>query len=467
LKPGDRVAVLARPCHWFAVVEVGTVVAGGILVPVFPRFGPSYVNQIIAEVDPTILCYSQELAPIAEGLDTPSLRARLSFDPGGPDPSIDQLIGETDPVERVHEGALADVALIIYTSGTAGHPKGVTHTHQNWSAAMWGTPQQHQGWVPEGCLAVSWNIYHASGQGDLWRTFFQGWRVAIAPPLAPVELVDFLGREAMTHVSLVGANFKDVVDALMQAGRILPHARHVRHAGAPTTTDTLRQARAVFPRAHILEAYAMTESMYISALDVIQSALAVDRLDRLLSVGMPIGQVELRLVDDDARDVRAGAVGEIVIRGDSLSPGYWKSSEGAAGSFVDGWFRTGDLGRLDQDGYLYIVDRKKDMVIVGASNVYTAEVENVLSQHPLVRECAVIGVPRPGEGEEVLAVIVPQAGATIGLGDLRRFVGERLAEYKVPTRLDLRSQLPRTGVGKTDKKVLRQEYWGDRARQVN
>jgi acyl-CoA synthetase (AMP-forming)/AMP-acid ligase II len=134
---------------------------------------------------------------------------------------------------------------------------------------------------------------------------------------------------------------------------------------------------------------------------------------------------------------------------------------------VGGWFHTGDLGRLDQDGYLYIVDRKKDMVIVGASNVYTAEVENVLNQHPFVRECAVIGVPRPGEGEEILAVIVPHAGATIGLDDMRRFAGERLADYKVPTRLDLRSQLPRTGVGKTDKKVLRQEHWGDRARRVN
>jgi long-chain acyl-CoA synthetase len=211
----------------------------------------------------------------------------------------------------------------------------------------------------------------------------------------------------------------------------------------------------------------MTESVYITALDVIQCALGADHPERLLSVGTPAGHVELRLLDDEAREVRPGEIGEIAIRSDSLSPGYWKTSEGAAGSLVDGWFHTGDLGRMDENGYLYIVDRKKDMVLVGGSNVYTAEVESVLSQHPFVRECAVISVPRPGEGEEVLAVIVPRAGATIGLDEVRRFAGERLAAYKVPTRLDLRPELPRTGMGKVDKKTLRQEYWGERARRVN
>jgi acyl-CoA synthetase (AMP-forming)/AMP-acid ligase II len=449
------------------VVEVGTVVAGGIFVPVFPRFGQSYLNHIVAETDPTILCYSKEFASIAEDLDAPSLRARLSFDDGTKDPSIERALADIDPVELVHEGALDDVALIIHTSGTDGRPKGVTHTHRNWSAAIWATPQQHQGWTHEGRLAISWNVHHASGQGDLWRCFFQGWRLALAPTLAAAEQIDFFDREQLTHLGLVRANFKDIVDVLAQGSVTLPAVRQVRHAGAPTSPETLRKACVVFPNAHILEAYAMTESMYIAALDVIQSALAVDHPERLLSVGMPAGQVELRLLDDSGFDVPAGEVGEVVIRGDSVSPGYWKSSAGAAGSFANGWLRTGDLGRMDPEGYLYIVDRKKDMVLVGASNVYTAEVESVLTGHPLVRACAVIGIPRSGEGEEALAVIVPHAGATLDLVDLRRFAGAQLADYKLPTRLDLRSELPRTGVGKMDKKALRQQYWGDRARQVN
>lgn len=467
LSPSGRVAILARPCHWFAVVEVGTIVAGGIVVPVFPRFSRADIAHVVAETNPTILVYSREFASIAKELDAPGLRARLSFDEGDRDPWITETLAQTDPAPGVHEGNLDDVALIIHTGGTSGRPKGVTHAHRNWTWFVWETPQQQQGWTPDGHVHVSWNIHHASGQMNLWRSFFNGWRVTLTPMLGPTELVDFMRRDGTTHGYLVGANFKDVVDVLVSTGAALPDLRQVTHGGAPTNPETLQSARAVFPHAHLFEGYGMTEAGRVTVLDVIQGALAPNRRERLFSVGTPPGHVELRLVDDAARDVRAGQIGEIVLRSDGLSPGYWKASAETAQAYVNGWFHTGDLGRMDEDGYLYIMDRKKDMVLVGATNVYTAEVENVLAQHPRVRECAVIGIPRRGEGEEILAIIVAQAGATIGLDDIRSYAREWLADYKLPTRLDIRTDLPRTGVGKTDKKALRAKYWGDRERQVN
>lgn len=466
LRPGDRVALCARPCHRFALAEVATVAAGGVPLAVFPRFAPPERQHLMGDADPTILVYSQEFAEMAQSLTCSSLRLRVSFDAAGTVPTIDELIEQHPPLPQWHEGAPDDVALLVYTSGTTGKPKGVMHTHRSWASVLGLSPTILQGPIPMKTLN-SWHLYHVSGQTTLWATLFHGGEAVFTPRVSVPDIVALVERERITDLPLVGTFLKDAVDYLHEQRRTIPGLRRVSHGGAPASTVTLSRALQVFPAAAILEIYGSTETGTILSSFDLRRSIEDGKDQHILSVGRAIPQAHVRFVDEADRDVRRGQVGEILVRSDSLAAGYWRNPEATAQAFSDGWYRTGDLGYIAEDGYIFLVDRKKDLIIVGSLNVYSVEVEAILSLHPAVRECAVVSAPKADEGEEVLAATVLNSGHGLNLDELSAHCHDRLADYKIPTRLDLVEQLPKTGIGKIDKQALKDKYWAGRDRRIN
>jgi acyl-CoA synthetase (AMP-forming)/AMP-acid ligase II len=471
VQPGDRVALYGRACRQFVEAELAAVAVGAIPVPIATRLSPADLRHIMADADPRLLVYGQECTDAAREVECPSLGGRLAFDAGGDDPALDHLAARATPRTAWHEAAPDDVTLLIYTGGTTGTPKGVMHTHRSLTANLWLSPQAWQTWAPDSRLLVYGNIAHISGQISAWISLWLGWCVAFpdgAPgPLSADAVVELIERERLTHVTLIASLFKDVVDLPSGNSAGCRSLRHVWHGGAPASAATIEKAIGRFPGVAVMEAYASTESgLVITALDMAR-CVAEGTPKRLHSVGRPGASCETRLVDDEGRDVPAGQVGEVVCRGDAMMAGYWRNPAATREAIPDGWLRTGDLARLDEDGYLYLVDRKKDIIFTRAGRVYSAQVEAVLATHPAIRECAVVAAPAPEEGELVVAVVAPRSGEAPTLESVQRFCRQRLQAHQAPTRLEVVDELPRTAMFKVDKPRLRERFWQGHARRIN
>ncbi len=244
--------------------------------------------------------------------------------------------------------------------------------------------------------------------------------------------------------------------------------------GAPISEKTFYKAVDVFPNAQITEVYSQTESgQFISCLSI-NECFIERKLNRLLSVGNPAnlalwGQkpFNIRIINDSGNDVTYGEIGEIICQGDQMMLGYWNNPDETTKTLRNGWLHTGDIGRFDEDGYLYLLDRKKDMIIVNGSNVYCLEVEEVLSKHPSILEIAVVGTPLSEEGEEVTAVVAVKSNSELTIEGLEQFCLNKIAPFKIPTRLEIVDSLPRTSVGKLNKTEIRKHYWAGRPRLIN
>ncbi|UHA75269.1 class I adenylate-forming enzyme family protein [Paenibacillus sp. 481] len=256
--------------------------------------------------------------------------------------------------------------------------------------------------------------------------------------------------------------------------RFLDKLKALLLGGAPINANTFHKARDIFPNAQLKEVYSQTESgQFISFLSINQCYMD-GKLHRLLSVGNPSdiaqwGQTpfEVRIVDESGHEVKQGDTGEIIYRGEQMMLGYWNNAEETEKAIRNGWLYTGDIGKFDEDGYLYLLDRKKDMIIVNGSNVYCAQVEEILSQHPPIHEVAVIGTPLPDEGEEVTAIVILKIDSTLTLSELEQFCLQQIAAYKIPTRLEIVTDLARTSVGKLDKATIRKQFWQGKTRLIN
>ncbi|MWC29799.1 class I adenylate-forming enzyme family protein [Paenibacillus sp. MMS18-CY102] len=467
VKPGDRVALLSDPCPHLAIAECATLAVGAIPVTLFPGLAPVELHQIIDDADPIAIVYDSNHAKISACIS--SLKAVLSIplESGHSAHSIERFISTSPPLTAWHIASPDDIALIIYTGGTTGRSKGVMHSHRTISYWSFMDPAKGGGHNPTKKFLVP-NQAHLTGQFILWTTLFEG-GCLIYPasyPLQAKEVVDLIEREQLRFLGTVGLLFRDIVNLEGIHTRNMQSIEGISCGGAPISVKTLSKAREVFPNAQINEVYSQTESgQFISYLSINQ-CFAEGKLTRLLSVGNPShiihwGQkpFEIRIVDENGHDVNQGDVGEIICKSGQMMLGYWNNVEETAKTLRDGWLYTGDLGRFDEDGYLYLLDRKKDLIIVSGSNVYCSEVEEVLSKHPSIREVAVIGTPLPDEGEEVAAVVTLKPRSSITLNELQQFCSPYLADYKWPTRLEIVEALARTSVGKLNKSAMKSQYW--------
>ena len=454
--PGDRVMVLMLNRTEFVESVLAANMLGAIAVPINFRLTPPEIAFLVDDCQAQVMITESVLAPVAAGVQ--SLTSVLSSIVVAGDSGADGLLAYEDLVNEPGDPArAADVpnespALIMYTSGTTGRPKGAVLTHTNLTGQTMANLYTH-GVAANDVGFIGVPFFHIAGIGNLLTGLLMGLPTVIHPLGAfdPGHLLDVLAAEKVTGIFLVPAQWQAVCSA-QQANPRDVRLRVISWGAAPASDTLLRQMSETFPGSQILAAFGQTEMSPVTCM-----LLGEDAIRKLGSVGKVIPTVAARVVDEKMNDVPVGEVGEIVYRAPTLMSGYWNNPEATAEAFAGGWFHSGDLVRMDDEGYVWVVDRKKDMIISGGENIYCAEVENVLAGHPEIVEVAVIGRPHEKWGEVPIAVAaVTQSGLRIE--DLDEFLSERLARYKHPKGLEIVDALPRNPSGKVLKTELRTRF---------
>lgn len=475
IKPGDRVALLSDPCPLLAIAECALIAIGAIPVTVFPGLASNEINKIVNDAAPIAIVFDSANHKISNCVSSQNIAFTIPCKSINGPQSIENFISTSPPLTEWFTAEPDDIALIIYTGGTTGRAKGVMHSHRNISYWSFMNPAKGGGHNPTKKSLVP-NQAHLTGQFILWSTLFEGGCLLYPEtyPLKAEEVVAIIEREQLKFLGTVGLLFRDIVNMDNIHSRQIQSIERISCGGTPISERTFYKAREIFPNAHLMEVYSQTESgQFISFLSINQ-CFTEGKFHRLLSVGNPSHLIhwgqkpfEVRIVDESGDDVKQGEVGEIICKSEQIMLGYWNNPEETNKAIRDGWLYTGDLGRLDEDGYLYLLDRKKDMIVVGGSNVYCSEVEEVLGKHPVIIEIAVIGTPLSDDGEEVTAVIVLKKQSSLTLDNIKHFCFQHLAEYKIPTRLEIVETLARTSVGKIDKQAIKKQFWLGRSRMIN
>ena len=450
--PGDRVALLDKNSPAFFELVFGCSKIGAVLVGLNWRLSAPELTSILVDAEVSALFVSPELDHLVTGVEVP-LVIRMGEEFRGWVDGAD----DTDPAVPVDGN---DPVLQLYSSGTTGRPKGAMITSSN---LAWTVTMASDAWQmgPDSVNLVPSPLFHIGGAGYGLTTMSQGGHTVLPREADATTLLEAIERHRVTHAFLVPAVVQSLVDAPGVADRDLSSLQLIGYGAAPMTESLLLRAIDALG-CRFLGVYGMTEtSGTVVVLEPDDHDPGGPRTHLLRSVGRPHDWVELRIVDSvTGEGAPTGEVGEIWIRCGQTIPGYWRQPEATAAALGDdGWLRTGDGGHLDAEGYLFLHDRLKDMIISGGENVYPAEVENVLADHPSVQDVAVIAVPHPRWGETVKAIVVPRQGTTLRADDLVEFARTRLARYKCPTSVDFVDSLPRNASGKVLKKDLRAPYW--------
>ncbi|MFA1538857.1 acyl-CoA synthetase [Actinomadura monticuli] len=450
---GDVVGLLLYNHAEFleAVLAAGRI--GAVFLPLNYRLAPAEWEYILGHAGARALITESEFGAAAEGLALPELSHRITLDgPSGPLwtrlPDLVQAnLGRTVPPADLAED---DLQRLMYTSGTTSRPKGVKITNRNVNYKNLGQIIQ-LGLTHADITLVCGPLYHV-GALDLpgLATWHAGGSVIVQRRFDPADVARAIERERVTNVWLAPAMMNAVLGSDELARCDTSSVRFIVGGGEKMPEPLVRRILDAFPNAWFADAYGLTET--------VSGDTFLDRehtLAKLGSVGRPIPHVRVRVVDEDGRDAPTGTLGEIVLRGPKVFTGYWRDEAATERAFRGGWFHTGDVGRLDEDGFLYIEDRKKDMIVSGGENIATPEVERVLYEHPAVLEAAVVGLPHERWGEVPRAFVVPRPGETLAAEEIQEFCRARLARFKVPARVEIIDELPRTPSGKVLKRLLR------------
>ncbi|MFE3732538.1 long-chain-fatty-acid--CoA ligase [Nocardia sp. NPDC059154] len=464
VRQGDRVAVLTMNNIEALEAYFASARIGAITVTVNFRLVADEVAYILEDSGASVIVVDESLAPLVAKVHSriPSLRHCLVVGtPGAAETgweAYEHALYSASPDEvRIDVDEHAP-AFIIYTSGTTGRPKGAVLTHQGLFVIATsllihlGVPTDARVWL------VALPLFHIAAVAGILPSILRGDRLVLAPMGAfdAAAAVDVLEREAINVCFFVPAQWQLICDASDTADRDLSALRVMAWGAGPATPALLRRIMSTFPDALLYSAFGMTETTGTTTV-----LMGEDAVEKIGSVGTPMLNVEVRVVDAEMRDVAVGEVGEIVYRGPTVMKEYWNKPDATQVAFEGGWFHSGDLVRQDEDGYLYVVDRLKDMIISGGENIYSAEVENAIADHPKVAEVAVIGVPDEKWGEVPLAVVAArEPDETPTAAEIEQWCRERLAAYKVPKRTSIVAALPRNASGKVLKNQLRTQLQG-------
>ncbi|MCO7219587.1 long-chain-fatty-acid--CoA ligase [Klenkia sp. PcliD-1-E] len=456
LGPGDRVGVLDKNAPTFYEVVFGAAKLGAVTVGLNFRLAAPEVADVVADAGVRLVVVDPEFAHLLpEGVP----QVHLGED-------YEAWLGEDrDPGWG---GDADDVVLQLYSSGTTGRPKGAMLTSANllWTPRM---GREFYGMDEHTVNLVPSPLFHIGGAGYSLTALGQGGHTVLVRDMDPAAVLGLIEQHGVTHTFLVPAVVQMLAESAALPGTDLSSLRRIAYGAAPMGETQLLKAIALFG-CDFMGVYGMTEtSGSVVCLPPEDHDPGGPRAGLLRSVGKPLPWLELRVVDPaTGADAAVGGVGEIWVRSGQNTVGYWGQPQLTAETITeDGWLRTGDAAYLDAEGYVFLHDRMKDMVVSGGENVYPAEVENVLYAHPEVLEAAVIGVPSHRWGETVKAVVVRRPGSTVDEPGLIAFVRDRLAHYKCPTSVDFADELPRNASGKVLKKVLREPFWSGSERQVH
>lgn len=466
LQPGQRVTVINHNSIELLEVYFGAMKAGGTAMPVNVRLSPPEIALILEDAEPSVVVVG---ADYCRKLDVAALRdkgvALLRI--GAPDsdfPTYESLLHPgASPAEPPIDDD--DLGLLIYTSGTTGRPKGVMLTHRNLLCDAWATCVSRRLSKDEISLVTA-PLYQSGALGSLLGNLLRGNTVVLLDGFDAARVLEIIERERVTNALLVPAMLIKLLQSPDLDRFDLSSMRTVIYGAAPMPVRVLREALDRLGW-KFMGACGATETgpAYIAFLDQQDHLLdgTPEKEQRLGSIGREGINARVRIVSPDDTPLPPGEVGEIVVRGPHIMKGYWKMPRETAEALRGGWYHTGDMGRMDEDGYIYIVDRKTDMIISGGYNIYPREIENALSGHPAVLESAVVGVPHDLWGETPRAYVVLQPGAARpGEDDLMSFLRTRLASYKLPKGgIVFADELPRNASGKVLKRRLRDEARGE------
>jgi acyl-CoA synthetase (AMP-forming)/AMP-acid ligase II len=473
VRKGDRVAILSRNCHEYVEILFGLAKIGVISVPINYRLAEPEIEFICNDSGAVFLIAGPEYVSVADRIASRSkhIKEIIAFGQASPKhcTSYNSLIEAGREAEPVPDRSIEpdDLLLFLYTSGTTGFPKGVMYTHYGTLVGMFvhvlaiGSHSSHRVMLPA-------PLYSAAGIAGIFCAVYVGSYIVLIN-FEPEQALETIQKERITFTNLVPTTIQMLATREDIDRYDLSSLKVLLYGGAPMPEPILRRAADVF-RCDFRQTYATSEtgcSGTVLEPHEHRLALSDERSRKLLSsCGRPQCNVGVRVVDANGVDVAVGEVGEICIYTEGNMVGYWNNPTATAEVLRDGWVYTGDLATVDEDGYLYLVDRKHDMIVSGGLNVYPSEVERVLYQHPAVFECAVIGVPHDVWGEAVKAVVVVKEGATLTEQELIAFGKEKLAGYKCPKSVDFVERLPRNLTGKVLRRVLREPYWEGRSRKI-
>ncbi len=466
---GERVAYLARSSDLFARCFLGAAKVGAVMVPVNWRLAPPEIAFILKDAEVRVLFVSRDYAALIREIrdQLPDLALVIALDPSEPDwPVYDRWIAAQPNSVPPVEVAGADDLIQLYTSGTTGNPKGARLVHDGFLSVLDTQEGTSMGrWTPDDVCIVMAPLFHVGGIGQTILCLGCGGKAVILAEFDAGRVLETIAQQRITKVFAVPAMILFLMQHPKGPETDYSSLDLVLYGASPIPLDLLRAAVGRWG-CQFIGLYGMTEA-HGSVTALPPEEHDPDNPARMRSVGKPLGDFEIKVVGGDGNELPAMEVGEILIRGPKIMPGYWNLPEATASAIRDGWFHSGDAGYFDAEGYLYIHDRVKDMIVSGGENVYPAEVESALFSHDAVADVAVIGVPDPRWGEAVKAIVVTKDGAAVSADDLIGHARARIAGYKVPKSIDFADALPRNPSGKILKRELRKPFWEGREKQVN
>jgi acyl-CoA synthetase (AMP-forming)/AMP-acid ligase II len=479
IKKDDKVAILHPNCHTFLEAYYAIPQIGAVSVPINHRLSPREIAFILQDSESKMLIadsmFKNQIDPIRKEI-----------------PGIEKILwtGENkisdSPVDLNYERALEkadsnplpepsvngeDIAQIYYTSGTTGRPKGVMLSHKNVTTHALGTIAEIHLTDQDVWIHVA-PLFHLADAWATWGVTWVGGTHVLVREFNAKGVLETIQREKVTLTNLIPTMLNLMVNHPDVGKFDYRSLRVLLSGGAPIAPEVVRKIVETF-KCDYIQTYGMTETSPYLTLSILKEHLQKlsneDQLRFKSKTGREFIGVELKVVNDRGNEVKKDEkeVGEIIVKGDIVTKGYWKLPEETKKSIKDGWLYTGDMAVIDEEGYVTIVDRKKDMILTGGENVYSTEVENVLYMHPAILECAVVGIPDPKWGEAVKGIVVLKSGQKATEQEIIQFCKEKMTHYKAPKSIDFIEALPRTGSGKIHKKGLRDKYWEGYEKKVH
>ncbi len=466
----DRVAVLCRNRNEILEVYGACEIAGYIAVPLNFRLAASEIAFLVGDCQPTVLLFESDYAEVVRGVRGGPTTVTTWVSIGGAvegAADYESFLGEASPETPQTSADESSIAYLIYTSGTTGRPKGVMLSHRgqiNTARVV----SDESGFEPTDKMLLVMPLYHVGGKCMQLGHFWKGAALVLHSAFHPEEFLATVEREKITTTLLAPTMIRSLLDSPSFGRHDLSSLRRIIYSAAPMPVALLRRAISAFGNIFV-QYYGMTESgpigtALLASHHVLDGPPHLTR--RLAAAGQPSLTCEIRTVGEDGADCAPEQPGEVLIRSPSNMEGYWNNFAASNEVLRGGWVHTGDVGILDADGFLYIVDRKKDMIVSGGENIYPREIEEVLHRCPLVSEAAVIGIPDETWGETVAAFVVVMPGERPSADTIDAYCLEHLARYKRPRRIEFLEALPKLANGKIDKKVLREPFWRGRERKI-
>jgi acyl-CoA synthetase (AMP-forming)/AMP-acid ligase II len=478
IEAGDKVAILHYNCHTFLEAYYAAALIGAVLVPLNVRLSPREIQFILKDSESRLLIAHSDFVEKLPSPEkhSPPIPALLWTHPkpgltlASPDYESILTASSAGPVSAWGPGEGA-CAQIYYTSGTTGRPKGVMLSHRNCYLHALGTIAELNLKDSDVWIHVA-PLFHLADAWATWAITWVGGTHVLVRDFDPKVVLDTMMREKVTLSNMIPTMLNLLINHPDFNSYTFPHLRVLLSGGAPIAPEVVRKIMLGF-RCDYIQTYGMTETSPYLTLSILKEHLTrltpEQQFEYKAKTGREFIGVSLKVVRENGQEVSPDEkeVGEIIVKGGTVTSGYWGLPEETQKAFKDGWLYTGDLAVIDQEGYVTIVDRKKDMILTGGENVYSTEVENVLYQHPAVLEAAVFGIPDPKWGEAVHAAVVLKEGVKATTEEIIGFCKENLAHYKAPKAVTFLPQLPRTGSGKIFKKGLRDPFWKNQDKKVH